>query len=402
MTSTFAITAALPDLVNGDLATITPAAPRSSVAPPNKWAHIKNMTPDGYYHGVEWVIRAQFAQLMTGTATTATDAEKAVVRDNAIIIGSIRAGAAFGYRLTSNDITRAEAVGTGSVYTPAVPAAGATPAVPATVAADTGNGTAQANWTVAQGMAAITEEEAGVVNTLLFLGLAVPVLQGISLIQSGHHYLPTTQKIFAGTRKQVIDSARQTTRDWVAARGAEFANLAFHTACHPINPALKRRYAKNADIGTRLRLAGLGAAAIRIPALPSDAQGGKAAIAVMQKAGAVVRAMKHTITWDQGEALIRAVETAAEGEPERGAVSAVQAWLVTFSADVAFCSGIVQYLAEQSTQLRETTLDAFSIKKIMADRSSDVTRGRTYARGYRTQLQEAAEKGTFPDPSIKA
>jgi hypothetical protein len=384
----------VPNLRNGDPATITQAAPRASIASRYKWAHIAGMTHDRMVAHVDAVIRATYAQLLAGTTTAVTDATRAEARTDAIILGSVRAAAAGAWQLTPADMNAEEVVGSGSNFTAS--ANGRLGSVSA------GNGTAGGNYTVATGMTPITPEEVAVINVLMYLGMAVPIMQGISLVLTGHHFLPTTKNHFAGMKRQALQIGGDAVRTWVEALGDRFEDMAFHKACHPISPPTKRAWAKNPDVAVRMVASGHTAAAIRIPALPSDAQGTKAAIAVMVKAAPVIRGMEHNITWAAGADAIRAVETAAEGRAELDAVAAARAWMVAHASQIAFCIGIVQYLSDTSAGGRDTTLSAFSVRKLMTDYNADVSRGSTYARAYVTRMREAAESGRFPDPNIIA
>jgi hypothetical protein len=388
------ISLTVPNLRNGDASTITQAAPRASIPSKFKWAHITGMAHGDMVGHVDAVVRATYAQMLAGTTVAVTDAMRQEARVDAIIVGSIRAAAAGAWQLTPADMNAEEVVGSGSTFTAG--AAGRLGSVAA------GNGTAGGNYTVATGMAPITPEEVAVINVLMYLGMAVPIMQGISLVLTGHHFLPTTKNHFAGMKRQALQIGGDAVRTWVEALGDRFDDMAFHKACHPISPPTKRAWAKNPEVAVRMTASGHTAAAIRIPALPSDAQGTKAAIAVMVKAAPVIRGMTHHITWDAGSEAIRAVETAAEGRAELDAVAAARAWMTAHASQIAFCIGIVQYLSDTSAGGRDTTLSAFSVRKLMTDYNADVSRGSTYARAYVTRMREAAEAGTFPDPMIAA
>jgi hypothetical protein len=406
MATKLPITVTVPNLRNGAAEDITQAAPRASIPAHFKWAHIQHLASADYPVYVDAVIRAQYAQLMAGITGGVTDAARAQARNTAIVLGAVRAGAAAAYNLAPHDFNAEEVVGTSSTFTagtdavPATDTAAAQAAVGATIG--TTAGTAGALHTVAQGMEAVTEEEVAVINTVMYLGMAVPAMQGISLTVSGHHFLPTTKNTFLGMKRQASQAGGQLVASWIDARGDEFDDWAFHKACHPILPALKRTWAKSPQMAARLVASGHGAAAIRIPALPSDAQAGKASLAVFMKAAPVIRSMGHTIAYSEGQRLISVVEQSAEGRDEMVAVNNVRAWFVAHTADIAFCAGIVQHLAETTGATRESTLRAFSIKKAMADSASEVSRGITYCRAHLARLRDQAADGTFPDPRITA
>jgi len=396
----------VPDLRNGAVETITQAAPRASIASAFKWAGIGHLPHDQYVPWVEDVIRATYARILSGSGENPSEADKTQARNQAIVIGSVRAGAAGAYRLTANDFNIAETADAGSDYTPAKPAVEATateaakPAAPAKI--DAGTGTAVPKHAIALSMTAITAVEANVVNTLIYLGMAVPAMQGVSLTVTGHHFLPTTKNVFLGMKRQAIQAGGADVTNWVESKADDFDDWAFHKACHPILPALKRTWAKSADMGARLVASGHGAAAIRIPALPSDAQAGKAGIAVLIKASPVIRGMGHRITWADGETRVKAAEAAEEGRAEREAVDSIRAWFVAHLDEIAFCAGIVRHLSEALGTSRESTLNAFSIKKAISDGTASVNRGVVYCRAYLGKMRDQADNGEFADPSISA
>jgi hypothetical protein len=382
----------VPNLRNGNAEDIAQAAPRSSIASQYKWAHIAQMTWEHMVANVDAVIRAQYAQVLTGFAGGPNDAERTSARIAAIILGSIRAGAAAALQIGPADMNAEEIVGAGAVLTPG--AAGEVGRITG------GNGTAGGRYTVMMGMAALDADEIMVVNALLYLGMAVPVMQGISLVLTGHHYLPTTKNHFAGMKRQALQVSGATVQAWVDVMGDTFDDLAFHKACHPISPPTKRRWAKTPELAVRMTASGHTAAAIRIPALPSDAQGAKAALAVVMKAAPVIRGMGHTVTWEEGSRLLSVVEGAAEGRAELDAVAAARNWMAVHASPISFCIGVVQYLAESGGNAKETTLTAFSVKKLLSDNSAEVARGTTYARAYMSKLREQAMSGEYPDPML--
>jgi len=385
------ITIAVPNLRNGNAQDIAQAAPKASIPAAYKWAHIQGLDSERAVEVVDAIVRAQYAQILSAGAAAPSEAERRDARTKALILGAVRAGAAAAYRLAPADMNATEVVGAGTTITHNGNAS--------TITA--GAGTAAPKHAVALAMDPLTATEVKVVGTLVFLGMAVPALQGISLVLSGHHYLPTTKNTFIGMKRQALQVGGTEVTAWIEAVGEVFDDMAFHKACHPVSPPRKRSWAKDTELAVRLTASGHGAAAIRLPALPSDAQGGKAALAVIKKASPVVRGMGHTITWEYGAGLITAVEKAAEGRAELAATAAVRAWLDANSSQIAFCAGIVQTLAEAGTGQQETTLRAYSMKKVMSEQVASTVRGNTYCRAYNTRMRTAAESGTFEDPAIQ-
>jgi len=386
----FDLTIAVPDLRNGDAQTITQAAPKASIPTAYKWAHIEGLDSTRAVEVMDGMIRAQYAQILSAGAANPGEAERRDARTKAIVLGSVRAGAAAAYRLVPEDMNATEVVGSGTTITH-------NGGVHTTTA---GAGTAGPKHAIALSMDQLTPIEIKAAGTMAFLGMAVPVLQGVSLVLSGHHYLPTTKNTFAGMKKQALQVGGTDVTAWVESVGEVFDDMAFHKSCHPISAPRKRTWAKSTDVAVRLAASGHGAASIRLPALPSDAQGGKAALAVIKKAAPVILGMRHTVSSALGAGLVRAVELATEGREERDATTAVRSWLDANSSAIAFCAGIVQTLAEAGTGREETTLKAYSMKKVMSEQVASVIRGNTYCRAYNTRMRTAAENGTFDDPAL--
>jgi hypothetical protein len=385
----------VPDLRNGAAETIQQAAPKASIASTFKWVAIQNMPHNVAVDALEYLIRATYAQVLAAAAAAATDAQRADAKRKAIVLASIRAGAAAAYKLGPVDMNAMEATSSGYVYTPGANG------VMGSVGRANGGGTAGGKYTLAVGMEALTATEIAASGVLVYLGMAVPVLQGVSLVSSGHHYLPTTKNIFAGMKRQALGLASEEARAYIDSMGEMFDDMAFHKACHPISPPQKRRWAKSGDIAMRLNLSGHGAAAVRLPALPSDAAVGKAGIALALAARPVLLGMGHTLSVEAGTGLIATLERAAEGAEERAAVDAVKAWAASHSSSLAFCAGIVQFVHESGSTGRNTLLSAYSVKKLISEHPTRVAEGSAYARVAAEKTREAMRDGKFADPAIR-
>jgi hypothetical protein len=246
----------------------------------------------------------------------------------------------------------------------------------------------------------VTSAEEGVISLCVYLGMAVPVLQGVSLVMTGHHYIPTTYSLFRGLKKQGLGSSTVDTRAWVDAMGENFDDMAFHKACHPIAPLLKRALARDLDVAQRLRASGHGSAAIRLPAIPSEASGGKAVLALLKSAQDTFLQMGHTLSWAVGASLMQDLELADPGAEEANACDQIIQWVADNSKSIAFCAGIVTHVHETTGAGRNTILAAYSIRRIIADNPAPVNRGVLYARAANARLRAAMEDGTYANPNL--
>jgi hypothetical protein len=390
--TSWAVTIVVPDLRNGSAETIGQAAPSASIAAKYKWVTIQDLPNTMHVPFADAVIRATFSHLAPLETTEGKSAE--MIRKRAIILGAIRAGAAAALKLEASHMNVHECTSSGSRYVAG--AEGAAGTISST------NGTATAKHTMAVNMTALSDLEASAANILMFMGMAIPLLQGASLVSSGHHYLPTTKNMFDGLKKQTLNIAGQAVVEWLNSLGSDLDDLAFHKACHPISPPQKRTWAKTESFSAKLKAAGLGAASIRIPAIPSDAQVGRAFQAILEEASPVIKGMGHTITVNSVISLNRAVELAIEGRPESDAIIAVQNWAKTHGSNVAFCAGIVKNQNDARGGGRSSTLKAKSVEKVMAEFATQVALGEGYARSFREKSRRAMDDGTFADPQIVA
>lgn len=379
---------AVPDIRNGALADIQQAAPKSAMSALYNWVVITHLPAGSHIDAVEHVIRGTYAQMAHALGGALDPAREAEFRKKAIVAGAVRAGAAAAYRLAAGDMTRSEVVPSGMEYTAgSIHMAGA-------------GGTANGRWALARGLADLTATEQGVVAACVYMGMAVPVLQGVSLVMTGHHYIPPTYNLFTGIKKQALGSALAEVRTWVEAMGEAFDDVAFHKACHPVSPTLKRSMSKSVDVMQRLKASGHGSAAIRLPAVPSEASGGKAAIGMLRAASSTITSMGHTVSWNTGEALLHALEHSAEGAPEAEACDAVVKWIADHGEQLAFCAGIVQHIHDTTGSAKNTLLAAFSVKRIMAENPNAVSRGVIYARAAAARFRAALETGTAADVNM--
>jgi hypothetical protein len=373
----------IPDLRNGDLANIQQAAPKASIPSAYKWAHISGLMHTQAVDAVEYIIRGTYAQLMSDAGNDVTPAAKNDVRKRAIVLGAVRAGAIAAYKLDEGLMNKQECSTSG--YRTAS----------GQVFADNKSSTTGGKYTIASSMAALEAVEVEVISMLIYLGMAVPVLQGASLVSTGHHYLPTTKNIFAGMKRQALGLVKDAATAWVEAMGETFDDMAFHKSCHPISPPVKRRWAKDPSIAARLLASGHGAASVRLPATPSDAAIGKTCVALARAAQATIFNMGHNLTIVTGPNLIIKLEQANEGAEEREAIINIQNWAMTHAHTFAFCAGIVQQIHEAAGTGRNTLLAAYSVKKLMADHATDVATGIAYSRASAAATRRTLEDGTF-------
>jgi hypothetical protein len=376
---------AIPDLRNGSLVNIQQAAPKAAMSGLYHWPIIGALTHEKYIEAIDLIVRAIYAQglhMLGGSADTAAAAD---FRKKAMVLAGVRIGAVSAFKLTKQDLVINELAASGMVYDAASDSIGE----------NSSGSTSSARWTAAKSMEDITTTEMDVISACIYMGMAVPVLQGVSLVMTGHHYIPTTYNLFRGLKRQALGQAPKDAATWIEAMGENFDDMAFHKATHSVSFNLKRSLAKDTAVAHRLKASGHGSAAIRLPAVPSEASGGKASIALLGAAAPTLVDMGGSIDYSSGVQLLLDLETATPGTDEALKCDAVVAWVVKNVKVIAMCAGIVAHVHETQGTGKNTILVAYSIKRIMAENPAEVSKGMMLSRAANTRLREAMERGEF-------
>jgi len=373
----------VPNLRNGSLANIQQAAVRAGMQALYYWPTIKELPAESAVDAAQHSFRAHNVSLMMGYGESITAAQEVDCRKWAVVLAGVRAGAQAAWRLTVADVTKKEVFNSGMR------------AVGGRIVMDAEGGTAGPKWAAAQSLTALSQVEMDVLAMCAYMGMAVPILQGASLIMTGHHYIPSTYKQFAGLKRQALGIANKDVEAWVTSLGERFDDLAFHKACHPISPDLKRELAAHKDVALKLSASGHGSVSIRLPAIPSEATGGKAALALVRAASRVIEEMGDKISMEKGVQLMMDLESAARGAPRSEACDKVVKWVQDNERTLAFCAGIVQQIHDMSGSGKNTLLSAYSVKKLMASNPAEVSKGVTYARASNTRTREKMERGEY-------
>ena len=373
----------VPDLRNGSLANIQQAAVRSGMQALYYWPVITGLAPESAVDAAEHSFRAHVVSLQSGWGDTRTDADEQTIRQWATVLAGVRAGAQAAWRIRVGDVTMKEVKSSGMEVDGG------------RVIMSASGSTSTAKWTAARSVPDMTDLEMGVLAMCVYLGMAVPILQGASLVATGHHYIPSTYQMFRGLKRQALGAVNKEVSTLVESMGERFDDLAFHKACHPISPDLKRELAIRPEVAHKLNASGHGSAAIRLPAIPSEATGGKAALALIKAAERVMNDMGDTISADEGYRRMRALEEADPGEMRASACNAVVEWVSSNERVLAMCAGIVQQIHDMSGTGKNTLLSAYSVQKIMRANPAEVSKGITYARAANTLTRDRMEKGEY-------
>jgi len=441
----------MPDLRNGDPNTLPNIAPSQSIPDSRKWVSVRGGHPLNAEAMIQAFIWAQYGQLVTGTAYATDEALRSKCRKLAIIMGAVRASAYGLYRLAEGDMTRSECVMSAMTYHAGLDEADLdaaraalveNPGIAENLRAQElanrraaivvgpnritfGNGAQTMQLRAAQerNFGALTIQEKAISRVFAWMGAAVPVLQGVSLIHSGHHYIPPTYKIFEGILKQADFLKPEGFTDWVSTLDREWKGAAFHDATHPISPDRKREWAKSQMMKLRMDRIGLGSAAIRLPGLPAGAQSLKAGLTCIQRASDDLVTMGATVSTKIGEALLTKLEgrprvtevptdnNEEELDPEvvlvdhltdaelEVVIKECTAWYSLNQANIALSAGLIDgrnSIAQATSDTRlpmETTTAAKSVKKAIANNTSKFVMGQNLARALNTLQRAQMERG---------
>jgi len=439
------------NLRNGNLAAILNMAPSQSMEGGNSWVQVRGARYEYAERLVQAFIWAQYGQLVTCSGGDLSESNKKVLRKKAIVLGSARACIYGTYRLEAGDFNRSEFTGSAVKFTkPKTPeqvaaeraamvpnealadnlkdadlAARRAAVVPNAARVSFGNGDATnaARAQAERDFGALTPYEKKLAQFFAWIAAAVPPLQGVSLIHSGHHYIPPTYNLFEGILRQAEFKKPEDFADWTTGIEDKWKGWLFHDAAHPLDYDFKRKLAKDVGMKKRLEKSGQRAAAVRLPGLPADVQGLKAGLAVIKRAASDVLDIGITITTAEGDSILDRLEgPAKEGDgiadPETGErvlqvdqmrnwdekeldalIAEGVAWFSKNQSHIAMCAGVVQQrytaasLRAEARLAPETTLKAKSVMKAISNNISSYNKGHTYAEIVARTQKERLERG---------
>jgi hypothetical protein len=316
------------DLKNGSLESIPQIVPHAALADNFMWVNIPGMAPAEYQKYMEHVMRAQYGQI-TMHETAETPAEtKLLNRKITIVVGSARSVIASYYRLDTTDMNIEEVVNASFSMTPSI-AEDDLPAVRAALprvdgeddtayaarqglivarsaafTAGSGNATSTARAARESNFAPLTDAEKKWAAGVAWLATAVPMLQGVSLVMTGHHYVKQTYNIFMGAHRQCLTLGWEGLDAVVKEMGAAYFDAIFHKAAHPISPPRKEEWSRSGEMKERLFKCGHTAADVRLPAMPSEINPVKTYIAEVKMAAPHVVALGGTVDTTEGDTIL--------------------------------------------------------------------------------------------------
>ncbi|KAK8970408.1 hypothetical protein KSP40_PGU005547 [Platanthera guangdongensis] len=373
-------------LRNGDASDSRSLLVRPSLPAGYRWVPVAGVAPEDALVVVEAYIMSALYQLENNPPAETTKAGR---RKMAIVLGTSRAVMTGYYRLTYTDFIGDELA---AVVINARPAANGkfTYRLAATVRADLRD-------LMIRGLAPTKEEEA-VMATLLPSSLGVLPVQGYSLIMTGHHYLGErnshSRRAFAAIERQFWN--HNAVKNWFAEDMAMIQDCAWHKSGHPVIPSIKESMARDERIAAMLRVAGVGSAASRLPAMETQLRtatsylalmsavdpllkmfGGSADATELSEMVGIIKSWPPTTTGSVGlpETWPQSVETRAQ------ALSLLGKILAKNAAKVAYCYGFYCAFGEQNQALSagdaaaDILRTSYSLVKLKSQSLSHILRG---------------------------
>jgi len=235
----------------------------------------------------------------------------------------------------------------------------------------------------------LSEAEWSFAYAIYKMAMAAPPMAGVSLLETNHHYLTSSAKKVEGTEKQVLAEAGDVVGAMYRDNLDEMRDVVWHKASHPVNSVLLREFGVDAEMSDRLKFAGLGAAAIRVPFVEPQVRAARAYLAMHRSVLSWIRTMGHTVTLPQLDAAVRAAESMPHNGLAPPFVGAPPMTRADFVANelvprieaaahiVAWCVGVLRATCQENG-VQYTNLSvskAYSIRKLEMNNPSDIGLG---------------------------
>jgi len=434
----------LSDVRNGILATIRAPARRGAIAAEYHWTGVGNTEIRDACLVYRAAVAASWAKLAAighpaGVAEPGNLAHYAAgvgaatadagLRRRAIWFAGARAGASSAWRIADADLSNDEKT-PATVFTVALAPAANVPAAIAgdieaarvwqiangAIALSTAHLDANADLTyleaLATSFAALSAAEEEECYAAFRLGSVAPVLNGLTLFMTNHHYLSSAQKAFLAVERQVI-AADTVKASWdVDAPGLR--DVVWHKACHPIRSAISMAFAAMDDIRDRMTALGIGSAGVRVPYVEDSVRAAQAYVALL---GAVRPAVAGT-NWTLGLPTLIAALHVLSAMGHAGAVpfgapagvvdrrTAIDLMLKPAMAvsepAVAFLAGLYAGACEDAdvNLRRDSIWNAKSVQRVVNSGVGAVANGRKMYNLVRRRDRALADSGHVPDVTL--
>lgn len=376
----------VPDLINGLAEEIVQTVLRGTLDERWRFCFVEGLSPADYTRAIPYMVRSAYAYLCEPGDTPAVRASK---RKQAYLLGTVRSFMVAAWGLTAAMMVPTEVLPPLYAFQAAAARAGRPTAEGGQVAVV--RGAAPERVAYANEMADLTDAEWAFVGHLAKYAYGVPVANGISLVLTQHHVLPTTERIFAAMERQMSQEASPDAYRTMVADVAEWSHILRHHAAHPIAVELKMRWASDPAVKARLISAGATAAVVRAPPRVGAIAAATSLLAFAQQVRPVWTRLGGEIDLAGLAAAISAVESAPDMTTRRTAEATLEARVTACSAFGAQFFGMFRAMCERADQTGHTLLRSYAVRRMSANNVAATNVGVDYFKAYAQRAKAAAE-----------
>lgn len=238
-----------------------------------------------------------------------------------------------------------------------------------------------------------------------FLGAGWYATTGVNLARDGHNCTRTYYSAHDAVTKQLMGTLDEATKTItrVGLSDDEWRDLFVHKAMHVFSPGDRKAVARDPDTATRLVAMGLGAAAVRVPAITDE----QAMLAAQEALVSAARVMLTTANVSYAVLLQAIKDDQAELEEDLGdartpgevfmAGRNARDRAAVRSADIAWVAGFSNAALEDASidPKRSSQLMARSIRRVVRDNAMSAAQGAQHYKISATRLETQAARGTL-------
>lgn len=401
---------------NGDPVDVEPYLLTASIPAAYHWMPINNLPPSRALECMEGFIKSHIYRLTVNPVETMNNDAK---RRYGIMLGALRCVMTANYDILSNDLNSQE---TAAPVLAATFTAAAEGEARGTVSFNVLVPSSAPNVNILTGALALNPNERELIKIYMRCAQAIPPLQGLNVINDGHHYLSDKSKAsyrsFFAVEKQVwIPTCIRDIRD---AEPDVLRDVMWHKAGHPISVPLKEALATDPRVKTMLDNAKLGSAATRLPAMETDVKAADTYIKVCDAVNAIWVTMEGGIDVEDLRLRTNAVKTMSRGANNEmtdlggglrtasraEAVAGLKTMLAANESVVGMAYGFYSALMEQTASdtgdtTRDTLRGAHSLNRLQRNNPSSYALGSELYRDYRFARNQQRQTGRIKMPGVR-
>jgi len=426
----FAVTNATPNLRNGAVTAMLPAARASAISPEYHSVAVALANGVSAEQSVEAYIRTCYgvfgATAVAAAAAVAPapapaagqaaayDANTFITsgdrRVDAIVLGAARASIIGSWHITDNDYIASER---STVHLFTVNSATVGTVTTISIVANTAAAVNPDQTAIGVGMAKLSADEWEFAYFIYTMARAAPVLAGCELLESGHHYLSTKTKATEAVERQFLNllTPNSVAMQMWTANTARIRDLLWHKAAHPVLTTVLSSFAIDPVVKTRLIAVGMGSAVVRLPFSESLVRSAQAIVALHDQVKGSISAAGHSVqipTLRAAMAVIKASNGTTVGAytiPPHAAVTDRNAFVVQVLAPIihdtepvaAWCIGWYRCTLEASDIVtrQDSLLNSYTAKRVAKTYAIMNSEGDTYCKLWAKAQKKQVEQGSL-------